>query len=103
MCTDHDKLVPAVVGPQQGGAHATRRPASFKSAESHSDDIESHEMSYIGSGAGEIDLNFYRLVNEVWHFCSVDWGSRCKILECLLETSLALTNARSLRWVQFSL
>ena len=83
MCTDHDKLVPAVVGPQPGGVHAARnaqRRMSFKSAESHSDDIESHEMSYLGTRAGEIDLNFYRLINDVWHFNSVDWGSRCKIL-----------------------
>ena len=23
------------------------------------------------------DLNHYRLVNEVWHFSSVDWGEKC--------------------------
>lgn len=34
-------------------------------------DVESEPES-------ELNLNYYHLVNEVWHFCSVDWGSRCK-------------------------
>ena len=28
--------------------------------------------------AGLLDLNHYRIIDEVWHFCSVDWGHRCK-------------------------
>lgn len=24
-----------------------------------------------------LDLNHYRIVDEVWHFASVDWGSKC--------------------------
>ena len=28
--------------------------------------------------SGTLDLNHYRIVNEVWHFMSVDWGYRCK-------------------------
>jgi len=26
-----------------------------------------------------LDLNHYRLVDEVWHFSSVDWGPNCKV------------------------
>lgn len=26
-----------------------------------------------------LDLNHYRIVDEVWHFSSVDWGSNCKV------------------------
>jgi hypothetical protein len=28
--------------------------------------------------AGTLDLNHYRIVDEVWHFCSTDWGLRCR-------------------------
>lgn len=87
MLTDHDKPMPAVVPTQQEDVQAMidySRPKSFKSVESHSGDIESHhEMEKLKSQAGELDLNYYRLVDEVWHFCSVDWGSRCRFLESL--------------------
>lgn len=89
MLTDHDKPMPAVVPTQQEDVQAIidcSRPKSFKSVESHSGDIESHhEMEKLKSQAGELDLNYYRLVDEVWHFCSVDWGSRCRFLESLLN------------------
>lgn len=26
---------------------------------------------------GPLDLNHYRIVNEVWHYSSVDWGHKC--------------------------
>lgn len=106
MCTDHDKPIPAVVGPQHGVVDAARnsvsnaqRSMSFKSAESLPDDIESHEMTYSGSRAGEIDLNYYHLVDEVWHFCSVDWGSRCKMPPFFHRTKFPLTYLRSLHWI----
>ncbi|KAI9808671.1 MAG: hypothetical protein M1825_003823 [Sarcosagium campestre] len=25
-----------------------------------------------------LDLNHYRLVDDVWHYCSVDWGDKCE-------------------------
>lgn len=24
-----------------------------------------------------LDLSHYRLVEEVWHYCSVDWNNKC--------------------------
>ena len=30
------------------------------------------------SHATSLDMNHYRMVNEVWYYCSVDWGTRCK-------------------------
>lgn len=85
MLTDHDKPVPAVVPTQRDEVQAIIDP-SRKSVESRSGDIEGlHELREFESRAGELDLNYYRLVNEVWHFCSVDWGSRCKLLESLLK------------------
>lgn len=42
-------------------------------------DIESHEMSDdVEHSRQKLDLNHYRIVNEIWHFISVDWGHRCK-------------------------
>lgn len=80
MLTDHDKPMPAVVPTQQEDVQAMM-DSSRKSVESHTGDIEGlHELREFESRAGELDLNYYRLVNEVWHFCSVDWGSRCKFL-----------------------
>ena len=67
-----------------GSFHAmmhSPRFAGFKSVESHTSDIEAHEMVNASrSKASGLDLNHYRVVNEVWHYCSVDWGSRCKLI-----------------------
>ena len=41
-------------------------------------DVESQEMkANPNSAAMRLDLNHYRIVNEIWHFISVDWGHRC--------------------------
>lgn len=29
------------------------------------------------------DLNIYNMANNIWHFQTVDWGRRCKILLCM--------------------
>lgn len=48
------------------------------------DDIEMAPPPMLGASdvdsepESELNFNYYHLVNEVWHFCSVDWGSRCK-------------------------
>lgn len=87
MLTDPDKPIPAIVPIQPNVVHAIKNtsfPKGFKSVESDSGDIESHhELAEVESD--DLDLNFYRLINEVWHFCSVDWGAGCKFLESLLN------------------
>lgn len=51
------------------------------------DDIEMAPPPILGASEvesefeSELNLNYYHFVNEVWHFCSVDWGSRCKTLK----------------------
>lgn len=102
MLTDHDKAMPAVVPTQQEDVQAvleSSRPKSFRSVESHFGDMEGHHE--LGEReSSELDLNYYRLVNEVWHFCSVDWGSRCKFLALMLNGfDLVLRSARSLCWI----
>lgn len=78
MCSDHPKpLTPVVVEHPQ--------KSSFSSMmHRQQDDIEMAPPPISGASdveselESELNLNYYHLVNEVWHFCSVDWGSRCK-------------------------
>lgn len=30
------------------------------------------------------DLSHYQLVNDVWHWSTVDWGRRCELIRCEL-------------------
>ena len=57
------------------------RPNVEKIIQEKSIDIErDHERIENPSTQSEaIDLNHYTIVNEVWHYASVDWGSKCKI------------------------
>lgn len=41
------------------------------------------------SSDGVLDLNHYQIVDEVWHFASVDWSSNC-------EADLSLLNGDSI-------
>ncbi|MCJ1328269.1 hypothetical protein MMC10_004945 [Thelotrema lepadinum] len=38
-------------------------------------DVESHELPSV-EARRSLDLNHYRIVNEIWHFISVDWGHK---------------------------
>ena len=42
------------------------------------------EMQYSQQPHAEaLDLNHYRVVSEVWHYSSIDWGNKCKnLLSC---------------------
>ena len=42
-------------------------------------DPEKQGRADVVSKRSGLDLNHYRIVNEVWHFMSVDWGYRCKL------------------------
>lgn len=88
MLTEHAPM-PAADSTKQEDVHATKsssRTKSLKSVESDSGDIEGRcEPEKSDSPPGELDLNYYHLVNEVWHFCSVDWGSQCKFRRFLLR------------------
>ncbi|MCJ1468059.1 hypothetical protein MMC07_006685 [Pseudocyphellaria aurata] len=79
MLTEHAPM-PAAGSTLQDDVHAitaSPRPKSFKSVENHYGDIEGHyELGKSDPPPGKLDLNYYHLVNEVWHFCSVDWGSQ---------------------------
>ena len=32
-----------------------------------------------------LDLNHWRMVDQVWYYCSVDWGDKCKVVSRLQE------------------
>lgn len=42
-------------------------------------DLEGHHEGneHPATESQAIDLNHYTIVNEVWHYASVDWGHRC--------------------------
>lgn len=50
-----------------------------KSTENPSIDLEMHNIGTSStSEAQALDLSHYKLVNEVWHYCSVDWAPQRK-------------------------
>ena len=50
-----------------------------RSTESRSSDLEMHTpAATLTNEAPALDLSHYKLVNEVWHYCSVDWDSQRK-------------------------
>lgn len=56
-----------------------------KSVESQSLDLEKDGMATsISPRPNMPDLSHYRLVEEVWHYCSVDWSNKCTEILCSL-------------------
>lgn len=77
MCSDHAKPPTPVF------VEHTQKSSLASMMHRQQDDIEMASLSALAASEpeSELNLNYYHLVNEVWHFCSVDWGSRCKTLE----------------------
>lgn len=50
-----------------------------KSIESQSADPEKNFSEH--SSSPMLDLSFYKIINNVWHYCSVDWGSKCRRID----------------------
>ena len=82
MICDPEK--PAMVAMESYQTHGMRaRMHRWKldrqSIDSHAVDLEmTPTYEKLASHDAGLDLNHYRLVNEVWYYCSVDWGSKCK-------------------------
>lgn len=88
MCSDPDKpkLAPVnddnISAREQSGLGKIRFPNS-RSTESSLDDIEmAHKAP--GNSPPMLDINHYRVVNQFWHYCSVDPGSKCRNLQAIL-------------------
>ena len=69
-------------------------------------DLENRHVQDGDEVGSELDLNHYRIVNELWHFMSVDWGHHCNcfvdfsfiLLTLILDTSIgynALYNTKA--------
>lgn len=80
MCQQHDTPKLAVVSPQHNVAQASPHPFPKlvrKSHDSQSTDPEKNDLPVPCSPRlPDLDLNHYRLVDEVWYYCSVDWGKK---------------------------
>ncbi|MCJ1226031.1 hypothetical protein MMC12_002680 [Toensbergia leucococca] len=78
MCSDPLKPVPAIVTPHRGPIQGMMNHHRQSALRTHAPDLEGHtEMinSPTVNPAG-LDLNHYSIVDEVWHFSSVDWGPK---------------------------
>lgn len=99
MCTNPTVPLHVDGGPQRIREQKTHF-SKYASSSSHSSDPEKDGHEHVSiSDASTLNLNHYNIVNEVWHYCSVDWGSKCKIIVCVRK--LPLITLRPLRWIQF--
>ena len=80
MCSDHSTTVPRKSATHHSGdaLHGRKPHSEPKSIESHSLDLEKEGMAIPATfGPPMLDLSHYKLVEEVWHYCSVDWSDKC--------------------------
>ena len=57
-----------------------REAAKFEDSQVVEIDMEkaTKDSSSSPHAAKGLDLNHYKVINEVWYYCSVDWGRKCK-------------------------
>lgn len=103
MCTEPLKPVPIPTNQHKSLLHGMRYlhrdkdnqgDVDEKSIRNSSADLEGHPSSSdqpsIKSTSETLDLNHYRIVDDVWHFSSVDWGRNCKSLGRRLARAYAV-------------
>lgn len=92
MCCQPGTPLPAVIDTRQSGTHLRTDPQlkyDRSPVDSQSSDLESNEKGNEASEhAANLDVNHYRMVNEVWYYCSVDWGSKCELARGFNDSSL---------------
>jgi hypothetical protein len=81
MCSDPTKPTPysPIMDMKYEDEEDVSRNSLSKLPTSHSDDPEKAARSS-GPDFGSVDLNHYRFINHVWHYNSVDFGPKCKLL-----------------------
>ena len=80
MCSDHPTNIPiASANHHGGGLLRSRKPhLERRSVETQSLDLEKEGMAVPSTSRPPVlDLSHYKLVEEVWHYCSVDWSNKC--------------------------
>lgn len=97
MCCQHNTPLVARADPGKRAKRSTvapRRKQERSSIESYSTDVEKNEkVERSANRAVDLDLNHYTMINEVWYYCSVDWGSKCL---CIGYNSLSQLHATAL-------
>lgn len=84
MCSDHKKPRCVTSTPRQSGLYfrgGNKKQDTIvrESIDTRTSDPEKNVgMTLASADEDMLDLSHYRMVNEVWHYCSVDWGARCK-------------------------
>jgi hypothetical protein len=81
MCSDHKTPVPVTSLPVQNDLVQDKAQVETQSssAESTSSDLEKNNGGILGGiHYPTLDINHYKIADEVWHYNSVDWGPKCK-------------------------
>ena len=81
MCSDPNKpnpYSPIVEITKYGDKEDASQNQSYRT--SQSDDPEKRAADMTEQEFETLDLNYYRFINHVWHFNSVDFGPKCKLL-----------------------
>lgn len=81
MCSDHNKPASVPTDPQHNGHFWDK--FSFTSQQTPVSDMfsdpEKNGNRFVPTVSQDtVDVSHYNMVNEVWHYCSVDWGKKCK-------------------------
>ncbi|KAL6718069.1 hypothetical protein ACLMJK_004154 [Lecanora helva] len=93
MCSGHHKPTPIASTPQHHLRLWTKHSNSSKhtSLASPLSDPEKNIKSIdAATNQDTLDVSHYKVVNEVWHYCSVDWGERCKKADFRVDVLLVL-------------
>ena len=92
MCSEPLKPIPIPPSPRTSRVHGLRYLHREKAGEGEVEEqsilegaadlegrVTSSEQPSISSTRPSLDLNHYRIVDDVWHYSSVDWGRNCKL------------------------
>jgi hypothetical protein len=77
---------------------------SYDRSRTSVDQVEMTEKDLPKDSTKMLDLNHYLIIDEVWHYSSVDMGKKCKssIREDLIHL-LTLYFRSCLHWIQFNI
>lgn len=97
MCSNH--LTPVPVSSSPNRDNLARNKAHVATQIKFADSTSSSDLEKNDGGSLEeihyptIDMNHYKIANEVWHYNSVDYGSKCKF--CLLVVQVVASQAKT--------
>lgn len=100
MCSEHNTPVPVPQKTPASGMRARANKAYARylerpSIDTHSSNQEVEEKAIPRQVRSPmLDLSHYKVVNQVWHYCSVDWGSKylCIGYNSLSDTKITPDN-----------